>query len=166
MSRTRTSPATLWFSITAAVILTILPIPAAMAPFWPPWVTMVIIYWCMMWPRLCGIFTAFTAGLLLDVLFGNLLGQHALALSVVAYLTQRFHLQIRLFPLWQLTVTAFVLLAVDAFLVFWIDGITGFTGRNLERAGQVLTGGLVWAPVMALLDTARLRAENRGRRLF
>ncbi len=166
MSRTRMSPLTLWLTIIVAVILAILPLPEVVATFRPPWVTMVIIYWCMMWPRLCGILTAFIAGLLLDVLFGNLLGEHALSLSVVAYLTQRFHLQIRLFPFWQLTATAFLLMAVDAFLGFWVDGMAGFTGHHLERWVQVATGGLVWAPVMALLDTIRLRAENRSQRFF
>ncbi len=89
---------------------------------------MVIIYWTMMWPRLCGILTAFVAGLALDLLYGSLLGQHALALSVVSYLTLRFHLQIRIFPLWQLTMTAFLLMVIDAFLVFWADGIGGYPG--------------------------------------
>lgn len=163
MSRQRMSPATLWTTIVVAVALAIVPLPAVLEPFRPPWVTMVLIYWCMMWPRLCGVLTAFIAGLMLDVLFGSLLGQHALSLSVVAYLTQRFHLQIRIFPLWQLTMTAFVLLAVDAFFIFWIDGIAGYAGGNLARWTQVLAGGVIWAPLMALLDTIRLRAENRSR---
>jgi rod shape-determining protein MreD len=125
---------------------------------------MALIYWGMMWPRLCGILTAFIAGLILDVLFGSLLGQHALALSVVSYLTLRFHLQIRNFPLWQLTMTAFMLMAIDAFLVFWIDGIAGYQGANVARWTQVIAGGIAWAPVMALLDSVRLRAENRSKR--
>lgn len=84
MSRQRMSPATLWTTIVVAVALAIVPLPAVLEPFRPPWVTMVLIYWCMMWPRLCGVLTAFIAGLMLDVLFGSLLGQHALSLSVVA----------------------------------------------------------------------------------
>ena len=98
---------------------------------------MAIIYWAMMWPRMCGILTAFIAGLMLDLLCGSLLGQHALALSVVAYLTLRFHLQIRIFPLWQLTVTAFMLMAIDAFLVFWADGIAGYPSGGIARWTQV-----------------------------
>ncbi len=164
MSRTRASPLTLWLTLVAAMVLAVVPLPATVEPFRPPWVTMVVIYWCLMWPRLCGILTAFVAGIVLDVLLGNLLGQHALSLSVIAYLTLRFHLQIRIFPLWQLTMTAFMLMAIDAFLVFWIDGIAGATGSGLARWTQVIAGGVTWAPVMALLDTTRLRAENRNKR--
>ena len=162
--RTRMSPLTLWMSLLAALVLAVLPLPAAVEAFRPPWVTMAIIYWAMMWPRICGPLTAFVAGLMLDVLYGSMLGQHALALTVVSYLTLRFHLQIRIFPLWQLTMTAFMLMAVDAFLVFWADGIAGYPGGGMQRWTQVLAGGVVWAPVMALLDNLRLRSENRSKR--
>ena len=125
---------------------------------------MAVIYWAMMWPRLCGILTAFLAGLMLDLLCGSMLGQHALALSVVAYLTLRFHLQIRIFPLWQLTATAFMLMAIDAFLVFWADGIAGHPSAGVARWTQVIAGGVAWAPVMAFLDSLRLRSEGRSKR--
>jgi rod shape-determining protein MreD len=163
MTRNRMSPVTLWLSLVGAMVFTVLPLPDVLEPYRPPFVTMAIIYWAMMWPRLCGILTAFIAGLMLDLLHGSLLGQHALALSVVAYLTLRFHLQIRIFPLWQLTVTAFILMAIDTFLVFWVDGIAGYPG-GFARWTQVIAGGVAWAPVMALLDNLRLRAENRSKR--
>jgi rod shape-determining protein MreD len=164
MSRTRMSPLALWSSLAVAVVLQIVPLPALAEPFRPPWVTMTIIYWAMMWPRLCGIVTAFVVGLVLDVLTGNLLGQNALALSAVSYLTLRFHLQIRIFPLWQLTATAFLLMAIAEFLLFWANGIAGYPTGGIARWSQVVAGGVAWAPVMAVLDNVRLRAENRSRR--
>jgi rod shape-determining protein MreD len=162
--RTRMSPLTLWMTLVAAIALAIVPLPGPVEPFRPPFVTMVIIYWSMMWPRLCGPLTAFVAGLIVDVLYGSMLGQHALALTVVSYLTLRFHLQIRIFPLWQLTMTAFMLMAIDAFFVFWADGIGGYPSGGAARWTQVLAGGVAWAPVMAVLDNLRLRAENRSKR--
>ncbi|MCC7258705.1 MAG: rod shape-determining protein MreD [Gammaproteobacteria bacterium] len=164
MSRHRASPLTLWLSLLGALMVTVLPLPAIVDSFWPPWVTMALIYWCMMWPRLCGILTAFVMGLALDLLGGNLLGQHALSLSIVAYLTLRFHLRIRIFPLWQLTMTAFTLMAIDAFFVFWADGIAGLPTGGSGRWTQVIAGGVAWAPTMALLDHLRMRSENRGSR--
>lgn len=164
MSRARTSPLTLWLSLTGALVLAVVPLPGPVEPFRPPFVTMAVIYWTMMWPRLCGPLTGFVIGLALDVLYGSLLGQHALALVVVSWLTLRFHLQIRIFPLWQLTVTAFMLMAVDAFLVFWADGIAGYPTGGAARWTQVLAGGIAWAPAMAFLDNLRLRAENRSKR--
>jgi rod shape-determining protein MreD len=164
MSRTRMSPVTLWLTLIGAMVLTVVPLPELAEPWRPPFVTMAIIYWAMMWPRLCGTLTAFIAGLMLDLLYGSMLGEHAFALTVVAYLTVRFHLQIRIFPLWQLTFTAFMLMAIDAFLVFWADGIAGYPSGGFARWTQVIAGGLAWAPVMAFLDNVRLRAENRSKR--
>lgn len=163
MRRSPTSPFTLWLSLLTSLALTCLPLPDILTPARPPWLTMAVIYWAMMWPRLCGIGTAFVAGLLLDLLQGSLLGQHALALSLVSYLTLKVHLQIRIFPLWQLTMTVFTLLTVDAFIVFWVDGIADLPIHGAARWTQVLAGALLWPPVMAFFDRLRLRAENRGK---
>ncbi len=99
-------------------------------------------------------------GLCLDILQGELLGQHALALCVVAYLTQRFHLQIRIFPLWQLTMTVFALLAVEAFILFWIDGVAGNPAIGWPRWTQVIAGTVLWPVAMAILDRTRESAER------
>jgi rod shape-determining protein MreD len=117
----------------------------------------------MMWPRLFGLGSAWIIGLILDILQGSLLGQHAMALLVVGYLTIRFHLQIRIFPLWQLTATVFALLAIEAFILFWIDGIAGNPAVGYARWTQVLTGAVLWPLVMTLMDRIRERIEYRDR---
>lgn len=163
MSRGRSSPAAVWLVLLITALLSAVPLPANVELLRPPWVTMAVAYWAMMWPRTCGIVTAFLIGLVLDVMLGALLGQHALSLSVVAYLTLRFHLQIRNFPLWQLTMTVFALLAIDAFIVFWIDGIAGVPTGGTTRWTAAIAGAVIWPPVMAIFDRVRLAAENRGR---
>jgi rod shape-determining protein MreD len=115
-----------------------------------------------MWPRVFSIGSAWIIGLLLDILQGDLLGQHAFALSVIAYLTQRFHLQIRIFPLWQLTMTVGALLAINAFILFWIDGVAGNPPIGLARWTQVFVGVILWPPVMTIMDRIREAIENRG----
>ncbi len=150
-----------WVILVVATGLVSVPLPDVLTPFRPPWATMAVIYWIMMWPRAFGPVAAWFIGLMLDVLQGELLGQHALALTVVGYLTLRFHLQIRIFPLWQLTATVFALLAIEAFILFWIDGVAGNPPVGLARWTQVLTGAVLWPPVMAIMDRARERIEYR-----
>ena len=104
---------------------------------------------------------AWIVGLMIDILYGELMGQHALALTVVAYLTLRFHLQIRIFPLWQLTMTVFALLVIEAFILFWIDGVAGNPPVGIARWSQAVIGAILWPPVMALMDRARERVEHR-----
>ena len=78
----------------------------------------------------------------------------------MGYLTLRFHLQIRIFPLWQLTMTVFALLAIEAFILFWIDGVAGNPPLGLARWTQVLAGAILWPPVMAAMDRLRERVET------
>ncbi len=150
-----------WGVMLLAAALTAAPLPAWLEAWRPPWVALALIYWCLMWPRYFGVGSAWLLGLLLDVLQGTLLGQHALALSIVAYLVLRFHLQMRIFPLWQLTMTVFALLAVNAFIVLWVDGMAGQGRLSLARWAPVVTGVILWAPVMAIMDRIRERLERR-----
>ncbi len=161
MSSRRTSRGPIIIVLLIATALVSVPLPDSITPFRPPWATLAVIYWIMMWPRSFGIGTAWIIGLILDILQGELMGQHAVALSVVAYLTLRFHLQIRIFPLWQLTITVFALLAIEAFILFWIDGVAGNPSVGLDRWTQVVAGAILWPPIMAIMDRIRERVERR-----
>jgi rod shape-determining protein MreD len=145
----------------AAIALEIMPLPGLLQSVRPPISEMVLIYWIMMWPERFGVGTAFIMGLCLDILHGQLLGQNALALSVVAYLTLRFHLQIRIFPLRQLTMTIFALLAIGIFMQVLIEGVAGLPMIGLERWARVLTGTLIWPLLMGVMDRLRMQIEYR-----
>jgi rod shape-determining protein MreD len=161
MSGRGTSRWPIWVVLLIATALVSLPLPDSITPFRPPWATLAVIYWIMMWPRMFGIGSAWIIGLILDLLQGDLMGQHAFSLSVVAYLTLRFHLQIRIFPLWQLTMTIFALLAIEAFILFWIDGVAGNPAVGFGRWTQVVAGAILWPPVMAVMDRLRERIAHR-----
>jgi len=52
----------------------------------PDFVALVIVFWCVRQPRLVGLGVAWTLGLVTDAGNGVLLGQHALAYSLLAFL--------------------------------------------------------------------------------
>jgi len=81
---------------------------------------MVLIYWCMALPTRVGVGTAWSVGLMLDVLYGSMLGENALAKSLIAFLAVRFHLQLRMFPRWQQAVVVLLLVILNNLLVLWI----------------------------------------------
>lgn len=161
MSRRNATRWPVWLAMIIAAALMSLPLPDALNAVRPAWATLAVIYWIMMWPGRFGVGSAWMIGLLLDVLQGSTLGQHALALTVVAYITLRFHRQIRIFPLWQLTATVLALLFLEAFILFWIDGVAGNPPVGLSRWTQVVTGAVLWPPVMAIMDRLRERLERR-----
>ena len=95
-----------WFgasglSLLVAFILTAVPLPDWMEVWRPEWVVVTMVYWCLAMPERVGVFVAWGVGLLLDVLQGSILGQHALGLATVAYLAVLYHQRIRVFPLVQ-----------------------------------------------------------------
>jgi len=147
-------------TLAAAVAFEIMPLPEMLQPLRPPLPAMVLLYWVMMWPERFGLLTAFMLGIVLDILHGQLLGQNALALCMVTYTMVRFHLQIRIFPLWQMTMTVFALLTLMTALQFVVEGMAGFGTIGLRRWPAVIFGTLLWQPVMALLDRVREQCET------
>jgi len=55
----------------------------------------------------------------------------------------------------------FALLFLEAFILFWIDGVAGNPPVGLARWTQVVTGAVLWPPVMAMMDRLRERLERR-----
>ena len=149
-------------SIILAIILTMVPLPSALDPFRPDWVPLVLIYWTMMLPQSYSVGIAWIVGLVLDVAQGTLLGQHALALVVIIFLTSRFHLLMRVFPMSQLTFTVFAMLAIYQFLLFWVNGVAGVTAPAIAYWAPVITGTLIWPFLFMFLSGVRYRARSGG----
>ncbi len=141
--------------LVAALLLSIVPLPAAAEPFRPDWVALTLIYWALAFPRTFGVLTAWVSGLLLDVAQGTLLGQHALALTAMAYFPLRFHLRLRVFPIWQLSATVFALLTLYQFILFWINGTAGVASELIDYWGSVITSTLLWPPLMLFFNGVR-----------
>jgi len=163
MNRDRASrrlPVLLSFLI--GLMLTIMPLSGTLEMFRPDWIAMLVIFWAMQLPRTWGIGAAWVIGIILDVSQGTLLGQHALALGCVAFITVRLHLLMRVFPIVQLTATVFPILAIYQFLLFWINGVAGVNAPAMAYWGPVISSTLIWPLVMALLSALRYRVRSGG----
>ncbi len=143
------------FSFVIAMILTIIPLPDWLAPFRPEWVALTLAYWCMAIPHRVGVISGFTLGIFLDVLKGAVLGQHALALAIMAYLTLKVHQQIRVFPMWQQALSVMGLLVVFQMLVMWINGIVDTKGDSWMYWLPTLSSTLMWPWVYIVLRDLR-----------
>lgn len=156
-------------SLAATLMLAAVPLPDFIAPLRPDWVAVVLLYWSLMAPRQFSLLTAFWMGIALDTLSGALLGQNALALLVVVYLAEKFHLRLRVFPVSQLAITVLLLLGLYEFVLFWVDGMTtvagdveaGRTVPLIERWLPPITGTLVWLALYVLFDRREREAPAR-----
>lgn len=142
-----------------ALLLTVWPLPDGGEPFRPAWVLIVTIYWCLFLPQRVGLVVAFIAGLLTDALTGSLLGEHALALLLVAWVALKLHLQVRIYPWWQQTIVVGVLTLLYTFVQFWIDGMLGYTQGTSLRWMPVLITTLLWPWCALLLNLLQQRYQ-------
>lgn len=161
MSNDRTSRRLpILISIVVALMLAIAPMPDWATPFRPAWVALALVYWSMNLPRTYSVGHAWLIGIVLDVAHGTLLGQHALALSCIVYLTIKFHLQFRLYPVSQMALTIVPLMGLYEFLLFWINGVTGIHAPLSTYWGPVLTSALLWPLITLGLRTVPYRTRS------
>lgn len=138
-----------------ALLLTIIPLPDWLRYGRPDWVGLVLIYWCLAVPERVGVITGWFMGLLVDLLTGTLLGQHAMALTIVAFLTLRFHQRVRLFPIWQQALTVLVLLVLHQLLALWVSRFIGRPPPPWYYWAPSLTSMMLWPLVYVTLRSLR-----------
>lgn len=146
-------------TIIMALMLMVVPLPDWAKHLRPDWVALVLIYWAMMLPRTWSVGSAWLTGLVLDVAQGTILGQHALALCFIVFVTVRVHLLMRVFPMSQMTATVFALLALYQFLLFWINGVAGIPSPAISYWAPVIGGTIMWPVVSLILNGARMRVQ-------
>lgn len=113
-----------------ALVLAVFPMPRLIDYIRPEWVAMTIIFWVLVSPNKVGIFMAFAMGILLDVLHGNLLGQNALALSIMAYLVILLHSRMRLYNPLQQSFLVFILIGLFLLVRYWTESIAIGQGKT------------------------------------
>ena len=145
-----------------ALLLTILPLPQWMVSFRPEWVALILIYWCMALPQRVGVISGWGLGLLLDGLKGAVLGQHALALAIIAYLTYKVHQQVRVYPMWQQALSVMGLLLLYQLLVLWVSGIIGVKSQTWLYWLPTLSSTLLWPWLYLILRDLRRHFGVKG----
>lgn len=140
-----------------AIVLAVMPLPEWSRLYRPQWVTLVLIYWALALPQRVGVGVGFVLGILLDTLTGTLLGQHALPLSIVAYITLKTHQRVRLFPLWQQSASVLGLLLGEQLLAMAAMGAAGRDTPGVEFWVAPLVGAVLWPWAYFVLRDLRRR---------
>ncbi len=160
MSRFRGKAWVLPASVAVALLLGLVPLPNWLDPFRPYWLALVLAYWLIEAPDNIGLGWAFIFGILADLMFGTLLGEQALRLTLLAFILQRFRARIRFFPMSQQALLMGALLLIDRFVTLLVHVMLGVPTLPARYWWAVLVGALLWAPLFVLLD--KLRLGKRG----
>lgn len=140
-----------------AFILTLLPMPDWTVWLRPAWILLVLIFWVSMWPNRYNVGIAWMIGIFLDVLNGTVLGEHALALTMVIYLVQRMHSRFRMFPMMQQGLSVCLFVFIYQFILYCVQGFLGDLPVNLAFWLPPFTSMLLWPWVYGLLQDIERR---------
>jgi rod shape-determining protein MreD len=128
----------------------------------PDFCALVLAFWCVRQPRLVGLGVAWTLGLLCDAGNGVLLGQHALAYSLLAFLSVWLSRRILWFgPMLQSLHIALILLAAQAaVLLVRLAAGDGFPGWPI-MVGPLI-GAALWPVATWILLLPQRRPEREA----
>lgn len=146
-------------SFVVAFMLTALPLPGWAVPWRPAWVALVLAYWCLAMPQQIGVLTAWFIGLLLDVMHGSLLGQHAFGLAAVAYMIVIYHQQIRVYPLFRQALVVGSLIFLYYLLMLLIYNFLGSMRYGYEYLLAAISSALLWPWIFIVLRDVRRKTS-------
>lgn len=142
-------------TILLALIATIIPMPLSVDAFRPDWVMVVIFYWCLACPSRVNVITAWVVGFLLDVLLGSVLGVHAAALAISAFVVIENFQKIRNFSLWQQSIIVGLLAVMYHLIVFWTQRLLTDAVFLTNYIYPAITTAILWPWAFLLLRKIR-----------
>ena len=142
-------------SFVIAIMLTAMPLPDWAVNWRPHWVALVLVYWCMAVPDRVGITVAWCMGIMLDVQQGTILGQNALGLTLIAYITLNAHQRMRVYPLAQQAVLICFYLLFYELIMLLIMGYLGTGSRDWTYWMPAITSMLIWPWLFIVLRDFR-----------
>ena len=146
-------------TLIAALMLNLLPWTGAWLWVKPDFVALVVLYWCIEQPRKVGFVSAWLMGLFMDIADGTLLGQHALAYSILAYAGIVLHRRVRMFSGTPQVVHVLLLLLMNDLIVLAIRLAAGADFPGLVYFLGSIVAAALWLPLGALLKLP-LRPRN------
>jgi rod shape-determining protein MreD len=135
------NPLFVWFTLILAFLLNL--VPLGRMPAMPDFVALVLVFWNVHQARRVGVGAAFLFGLMMDVHDGAVLGQHALAYSLLSFFAITIHRRL----LWFTVPSQ----AVQILPLF-------FAAHAVSLAVRMIAGGMFpgWTMVFAPLFEAML----------
>lgn len=139
------------FTLVAAVLINLLPWKGWGLWVRPDFVVLVLLYWCIDQPRKIGFGIAWLLGLSMDVSDGSLLGQHALAYTLVAYAGIALHRRVQQFSITPQALHVVLLLLLNDAIVLLVRLAAGSDFPGYWYFFGSVIGGLLWPALSFLL---------------
>jgi rod shape-determining protein MreD len=152
------------YSVVALSVFVAFVLAAVTLPDWVPeylsyarprWLALVVFYWVIALPHRHDVVLAWGSGLLMDVLVGGVLGQHALAMLVVAAIGTRMYQRVRMYTSLQQVLLMLAVMTAFELILYFVDLIA--TGRPWQwwHVLTVASSAGFWPWVFLILRYSR-----------
>lgn len=146
-----------WLTFAIGLLLSVSPMPQFMEILRPLWLALLLSFWALALPHKVGMTTAWVLGLAEDVLYGTLLGQNALILSLTTFLILSLAQRMRVFAMWQQCLVILVVFGLAQLAQLWLSALTGNRQPTLALLLPALMSALLWPWVSYALRGLRRR---------
>ena len=150
-----------WATLILALLLGVAPVPQFMEIGRPLWLALFLSFWVLALPHRIGMISAWCLGLVEDVLFGSLLGQNALILTLITFLVLSLHRRLQMFPMWQQSLVLLVVFGIAQLVQLWLNALAGNRPPTLAFVLPALISALLWPWVFAILRGLQQRFAVR-----
>lgn len=137
-----------YFSLVAALILQLLPFSGTLLQIKPDFLLLALLFWLLRAPSICNIGMAWSAGILMDLVTGDLFGQNALAYAITAFLAVMYQRRLILFTTLQQSVYVFLLLFVNQVILLLLKSFSGSEYFGWTYFVPSFTGIMLWYAVL------------------
>ncbi len=155
-------PLRLFIAALLALALTILPLPELLLGLRPAWVLLFVLYLQFFLPNYFNIISLLIIGLVLDVLLSTVLGEHAFALSLVAWLASSKARRFRLFTIGQQMALIGFFSLLYQMVILIIDASLGYYSGFVMSLSSSVISVLLWPWVRLIADDALNTPSLRG----
>ena len=153
------NPLFVWMSLLVAFALNL--VPLGRNPAMPDFMAVVLVFWNVHQPRKVGIGLAFMFGLMMDVHDGAILGQHALAYTLLSFFAITIHRRLRWFTVPSQAVQILPLFVAAHAVSFIVRIFAGGMLPGWELLLAPVFEALLWPVVTLLLLAPQRRAPDR-----
>lgn len=153
------NPLFIAFSLAVAFLFNVLPWGNQIGV--PDLVALVIVFWSIHQPRKVGIGIAFVMGLLMDVHDASLLGQNALAYTLISYFSIMIHRRVLWFPVLTQALHVLPLLLLAQAVQLLVRMAVGGSFPGWLYFVESIVAVALWPIVTWLLMAPQRRAINR-----
>ena len=148
----------LWLSLLFACLLNLLPL--GRNPAMPDFMALVLVFWNVHQPRRVGVGLAFMFGVMMDVHEGAILGQHALAYTLLSYCAITIHRRLLWFSVPSQALQILLLFVAAHAVSFVVRMIAGGMLPSWHAMLAPAFEALLWPVVTWMLLAPQRRAPD------